>query len=154
MFISMRRGKGYPQAGTAFRNGRRPDGRYPDAAFGQFCRNIEYRVVFTDHDGLDGREGWQQFPSGVFEAVAQSGDQGLQMVSAVVTLFDQLQAGEEGGRHDRTCRRRENVRAGTLHEPFDDRIRCGNESARDASRFSKRADIHQSRVERQIAVIQ
>lgn len=122
MFISMRRGKGDPQAGTAFGNSRRPDGGYPDSAFGQFCRYIQYSIVFTDHDRLDGRKRWQQFPSGVFKTVAQLDDQGLQMATAVVTLFDQLQTGEDGRRHDRTGCRRENVRTGTLHEPFDDGV--------------------------------
>ena len=129
MFISMRCGKGYPQACTAFRNRRRPDGRHPDAAFGQFCRYLQHGVVFTDYDRLDGRERWQQFPFCVFETVAQSGNQGLQMATSAITLFNQFQTGEDGGCHDGTRRCRENVRAGTLHEPFDDGIRCGNESA-------------------------
>lgn len=109
MFISMRCGKGYPQACTAFRNRRRPDGRHPDATFGQFCRYLQHGIVFTDHDRLDSRKGRQQFPSGIVEAVAQLGDQGLQMAAAVVTLFNQFQAGEDGGCHDGTRRRRENV---------------------------------------------
>jgi hypothetical protein len=119
--FTVRGGQRDAQARRSFRHRRRTDGRHPQAACVKGTGDPQGVMVVADDHRLDCRWRRQQAPARGRKSVAQLGDELPQVLPTCVTRRDQVEAGSQRAGDDRAAGGGEDIAAGALLQPLDDR---------------------------------